>query len=115
MTSSISDLVHDLTEVIHKIICKDCGRFFISENIKEKLIKYKCLSCNKDYSDKFFDNDITKFILLLKKRFKNTFKFCNNDINKFILLLRKGVYPYGYMDDWGKFNVTTLPEKEEFF
>ena len=38
----------------------------------------------------------------------------NNDINKSILLLRKGVYPYEYMDDWKKFNETTLPEKEEF-
>ena len=28
----------------------------------------------------------------LKKRFKNTFKFFNNDINKSILLLRKDVY-----------------------
>ena len=31
------------------------------------------------------------------------------------MLLRKGVYPYGYMDDWEKFNQTTLPEKEEFY
>ena len=38
-----------------------------------------------------------------------------NDTNKFILLLRKGVYPYEYMDDWEKFNETTLPEKEEFY
>ena len=44
-----------------------------------------------------------------------TFKLSNNDINKFLLLLRKGVYPYEYMDDWEKFNETTLPEKEEFY
>ena len=43
------------------------------------------------------------------------FKFSSNDINKFILLLREGVYPYEYMDDWGKFNEATLPEKEEFY
>ena len=30
-------------------------------------------------------------------------------------MLRKGVYPYEYMDDWEKFNETTLPEKEEFY
>ena len=47
--------------------------------------------------------------------FKNTFKFSNNDTNKFILLLRKGVYPYEYIDDWEKFNETTLPEKTEFY
>ena len=70
------------------------------------MIKYKCLSCNKNYSNKIDEK--------LKKRFKNTFKFSNNDTNKFILLLRKIVYPYEYMDQWGKFNETTLPEKEEF-
>ena len=41
--------------------------------------------------------------------------FSNNDVNKFILLLRKGVYPCEYMDDWEKFNETTLHEKEEFY
>ena len=46
---------------------------------------------------------------------KNTFKFSNNDINKFVLLLRKGVYPYQYMDEWEKFTETTLLEKEEFY
>ena len=45
----------------------------------------------------------------------NTFKFSNNDINKFIFLSRKGVYPYEYMDDWEKFNKTTLPEKGKFY
>ena len=49
----------------------------------------------------------------LKKKFKNTFTFSNNDINKFILLFRKGVYLYEYMDDWEKFNETTLPEKKK--
>ena len=51
----------------------------------------------------------------LKKPFKNTFKFSDNDINKFILLLRKDVYPYEYMDDWEKFHETALPKKEEFY
>ena len=48
-------------------------------------------------------------------RLKNTFKFSNNDINKFIFLLRKGVYYYEYMDNWERFNKTALPEKEEFY
>ena len=71
------------------------------------MIIYKCLSSNKDYSNKLDKK--------LKKKFKNTLKFSNNDINKFILLLRKGVYPYEYMDDWKKFNETTLLLKEEFY
>ena len=39
----------------------------------------------------------------------------NYDKNKSILLLRKGIYPYEYMDDWEKFNETSLPEKEDFY
>ena len=47
--------------------------------------------------------------------FKNPFKFADNDSNKFILLLRKGIYFYGYMGDWEKFNETILPEKEKAY
>ena len=68
-----------------------------------KMIEYKCLSCNKIYQRKFSKK--------LKERFFNTYAFSNDDNNKFILLLRKCVYPYEYMDDWEKFNETTLPER----
>ena len=91
MASSSSNLADNLTERSHKIKCKDCDCFLEYESVRDKLIKYKCLSCNKDYSNKIDEE--------FKKRFKSTFKFSNNDINKFILLLRKGVYPYEYMDE----------------
>ena len=110
MPSLLSNLVGNLAEGIKckvKIKCKDCDCFLKYESVKDNLIKYKCLSCNNDCSTKIDEE--------LKKKFKNTFKFSNNDINKFILLLRKGVYPYKHMDDWEKFNETTLPEKEEFY
>ena len=29
--------------------------------------------------------------------------------------MRKDVYPYEYMNDWEKFNETSLPEKEVFY
>ena len=105
MTSS--NLVDNLVEGIDEIKCKDCGFFLEYESVKDDLIKYKCLSCNKYYSNKFDEE--------LKKKFKNTFKFSNNEINQFILLLRKSVYHFEYMDDWEKFNETTLPEKEELY
>ena len=41
------------------------------------------------------------------------YNFYNHDKNKFILLLQKVFYPYEYMEDWGKFNETSLPEKED--
>ena len=30
-------------------------------------------------------------------------------------MLRKGVYPYEYMDNWKRFNETSLPSKESFY
>ena len=48
-------------------------------------------------------------------RFANTYKFCDNDLDKFIMLLRKGVYPYEYIDEWDKFNENVLPGKESFY
>ena len=59
--------------------------FSWKESVKNNSIKYKCLSCNKDCSSKIDEE--------LKKGFKEIFKLPNNDINKFILMLRKGVYP----------------------
>ena len=48
-------------------------------------------------------------------KFASTYSFCNKDLNKFILLLRKVVYPYEYMDNWERFNETSLPSKESFY
>ena len=84
MGTSLSNLVDNLKEGIHKIKWKDCDCFLKYEIVKRYSIKCNCLSCNKDYSKKIDEE--------LKKRFENTFKFSNNDINKFILFLKKGVY-----------------------
>ena len=107
MASPLSNLVDTLAEGIHKIECQDSDCLLEYESVKNNLKKIKCLSSNINYWNKIDEE--------LKKRFKNTFKFSDNDINKFILLLRKGVYPDEYMDDWEKFNETTLPENEEFY
>ena len=39
MATSLSNLVEDLTEGIHKIKCKDCDCFLEYESGKENLIK----------------------------------------------------------------------------
>ena len=106
MAISLSNLADNLTEEIHKIRYKDWDYFLEYESVKKNFIKYKSLFCNKNYSSKIDEE--------LRNRFRNIFKFSNNDINRFTLLLRRGVYPYQYIDDWKKFNETTLPEKEEF-
>ena len=56
-----------------------------------------------------------KFYEKLKEQFFNTYKCSNHGNNKFILLLRKGVYVYEYMNDWEKYNETSLSEKEGFY
>ena len=104
MVTSLSNIVDNLTEGIHKIKCKDCNCFPEYESVDSNLIKYKCFSCSKGYLNKIDEG--------LKMLFKNTFKFFDNDINKFILLLRKGIYPCQYIDEWEKFNETSLPGKE---
>ena len=73
------------------------------ERKNEKLI-LECYNCKQRYKKK-----INKELI---KRFASTYSFCNNDLNKFILLLRKGVYPYEHMDHWERFNETSLPSKE---
>ena len=74
--------------------------------INEKLI-FKCIDCEKEY-EKEFNKELIE-------RFANTYKFCDNDLDKFIMLLRKGVYPYEYMDGWDKFNEKIIPGKESFY
>ena len=65
--------------------------------MKNDLIEYKYLCCNKSYQKKFDEN--------LKKQF----------VNKYSYLLRKDVYPSQYLNDWKNFNETSLPEKEDIF
>ena len=95
MESSLSNLVSNLAEWIYKVKCKDYNCFLNYESIIDDL-KYKCLSCNKNY----------KIAQKLKRQLTNTFTFSSNDINTFILLLRKSLYSYEYMDKWEKFNKT---------
>ena len=59
MASSLSNLVDNLTVGVHKIKCKDCYCFLEYESVKDNLIKYKCLSRNKDHSNKL-DEKFTK-------------------------------------------------------
>ena len=107
MSSSLSKLVYNLSEGIHNNKCSDGESnldYIKTEN--EKLL-LKCCYCDSYYKKKFNKD--------LIKKLKNTYRFCNNDLNKFISLLKKGVYPYEYMDSWEKFNETSLPSKEDFY
>ena len=113
MSSSLSKLVDNLSEGIHNNKCVDCKSSldYIKthsslERKNEKLI-LECYNCKQRYRKKFNKE--------LIKRFASTYELCNNDLNKFVLLLRKGVYPYEYADTWEKFCKISLPSKEDFY
>ena len=116
MSSSLSKLVDNLSEGIHNNKCADCksnldyikttAKLISLECKNEKLI-LECYNCKQRYRKKFNKE--------LIKRFASTYEFCNNDLNKFVLLLRKGVYPYEYADTWEKFSEISLPSKEDFY
>ena len=56
MVTSLSNLVDDFREGIDMLEFKDCGFFLEYESVKDNLIKYKCLSSNKNYSKKMMKN-----------------------------------------------------------
>ena len=60
---------------------------------------------------------ITSLDKLVKTNSRSCFKFTEIGRTKeeFELLLRKGVYPYEYMDSWGRFEETQLPPIESFY
>ena len=71
----------------------------------------ECKSCMENNKCE----ECKKLIEGLIKTFPSIYQFCKGDLNKFILLLEKGVYPYEDMDNWRKFDETTLPPKEAFY
>ena len=90
MSTSLSELVDNMSGNLNSIECKSCTE------------TNRCEQCKK-------------LIEGLIKKFPSIHQFCNGNLNKFVLLLRKGVYPYEDMDSWEKFDETTLPPKEAFY
>ena len=107
MATSLSKLVDNLTDNIHNDKCIKCKSNLCFVRAMNETLLFKCIDCEKEY-EKEFNKE-------LLKRFSNTYEFCDNDLNKFLILLRKGVYPYEYMDGWNKFNEKVLPSKESFY
>ena len=96
MASSLSNLVNNLSEEIHRIKCKlehddkkfetcgieynNCKCFINYTSFKDDLIEYKCLTCNKNCKRKFDEK--------VKEQIFNTYKFSKHHENKLILLLQ---------------------------
>ena len=107
MSSSLSKLVDNLSEELHNNKCLNCESCLDYIKTKNERLILNCFNC-KQYYEKDFNKELIK-------KFANTYEFCNGSLNKFILLLRKGVYPYEYMDNWERFNETSLANKESFY
>ena len=107
MSTSLSNLVSNLSEGLYNDRCIDCKSCLDYMTTKDEQLIFRCFRCKKNY-EKNFNKELIQ-------TFANIYEFCNGDLNKFILLLRKGVYPYEFMDSWERFNETSLSDTEAFY
>ena len=107
MSSSLSNLVDNLAEGLHSDKCTNCKSCLDYMTTKDEQLNFRCFRCKKNY-EKGFNKELIQ-------RFGNIYEFCNEDLNKFILLLKKDVYPYEYIDSWERFHEKSLPDKEAFY
>ena len=71
MSSSLSSLVHNLTEGLRNYKCNDCKSCLEYISAKDSQLIFKCLKCNKKYGKEFNKDFI--------KRFANTYEFYSGD------------------------------------
>ena len=112
MSASLSNLVDNLSGIFNSLESKLCmEKIKINSEccfvgLKNDRLIYRCKECKEEWK---------RTINELIEKFPSIYQFCNGDLNKFVLLLRKDVYPYEDMDNWEKFDETTLPPKEAFY
>ena len=107
MASSLGKLASNLCGT-SGIQCDKCKGNMELINISGDYIA--SLGCERCRTKKTKDLDER----VLKKNFNHTSRFLGCD-EKFRLMIRKGVYPYKYMDAWGKSEETGLPPKDAFY
>ena len=77
-STSLSNLVSNLSEGLHNDRCIDCKSCLDYMTTKDEELIFRCFRCKNNY-----ENDFNKELI---QRFANTHEFCNGDFNKFILL-----------------------------
>ena len=112
MSASLSELADNLSGIFYSIECKSCmEKIKINSEccfveLKNSRLIYRCKDCKNEWK---------RSIEGLIRKFPSIYQICNGNLNKFILLVRKGLYPYGYTDNWEKFDETTIRPKEAFY
>ena len=112
MSASLSELADNLSGIFYSIECKSCmekikiNSEYCFVELKNSRLIYRCKDCKNEWK---------RPIEGLIRKFPSIYQFCNGNLNKFILLVRKGLYPYGYTDNWEKFDETTIRPKEAFY
>ena len=112
MSASLSDPADNLYGIFYSIECKSCmEKIKINSEccfveLKNSRLIYRCKDCKNEWK---------RPIEELIRKFPSIYQFCNGNLNKFILLVRKGLYPYEYIDNWEKFDETTIRPKEAFY
>ena len=86
---------------------KYCNCFLEYRTFQYDLTEYKFICCNKNNQQKFDE--------MLKERFLNRYKYSNMIRKVYFIIAKRCFQIYEYMDDWEKFNETSLPEKEDFY
>ena len=84
MSTSLPKLIDNLSEGFHNNKCTDCKSCLDYVKTKDEKLILRCFSCKKNY-----EKDVNKELI---KRFANTYNFRDNDLNKFILLLKKAFF-----------------------
>ena len=85
---------------------------YIDKNREEKS---KEIELRFKDSFKFMSSSLDSLVNNLARRNNEFFGFEDYNESQYKLLTRKEIYPYEYMDDWGKFKETALPPKEAFY
>ncbi|GBO02349.1 hypothetical protein AVEN_108875-1 [Araneus ventricosus] len=133
--SFVPMFIHNLSGYDSHLFIKELGRdkghIYVIPNTDEKYISF-----SKEVSDDiaFIKDGKKDKVPKIKLRFVDSFQFMASSLEslaknvkefretaiyfpkeKLDLVTRKGVYPYDYMDSWGKCEETKLPSIKEFY
>ncbi|KAK3767931.1 hypothetical protein RRG08_052614 [Elysia crispata] len=118
-TTTIPVVFHNLrgydSHLLMQAISKVEGRMSCIPNNTEKYISFSLGQLRFIDSAQFLLASLSKLVAANKpETFQITARY-EPDQHKRGLLMRKGVYPYEYVDSWGRFEETQLPPKEAFY